>query len=552
MPENQVKAPELEQTSEQQSLKNLIQELHLPDEVIWGIQKLDEEDKSLCIPMLEEIYKELKSGKIVSPADATDKAKNVLKEYNIKLVIKFSTENEKDNKEFKNLSESLTKVKSLDPIVEDELQKAKEEKPNLPPELTKAVADKTGVNIKNLEDITTKWWEKQQDINNMIDAYYLANIDTTRITELLKWKKSEQEINESFATLRNSARHLDIPVYETARNISKLIPDFSDKTQESVISTVTSLTASKPDTIVTRTGDKLRFVDPQNERYSYEIDMGKEPPLLAKSLSWLSISRELTPLTQEQKEKQNLEKKKTQILKIVIKDSQAINLIDITEVIPDTILSSDVVKFYEWAQRRYKEASNPREKLSALKYLKSQNQLLESVRRNSLTTENMGDEKYGKLEQALFEEITWLSQLEKSLSQYIETEAWLQRYNWTEKQWSIEDFDNFSSSNLSFLVEEHFDRLWVDANTALYRIIWAINNNRDEKNKIRIDARILNQLEKKTLRDALVQIGATPDVLTNGERLPILQKRITESLRYPRDNPKSIESMLNEKPKSAT
>ncbi len=559
MSESQIKAPELEQTSEQQSVKSLVQELHLPDEVIWSIEKLSQDNKEILTVLLQEIQWDLKNGKIVSPADATDKAKNTLTEYGINIqwgmikkeskniLLKEQEEINNFDQELSRLSESLTKVKSLDPVVEDELKKAKEEKPNLPPELTKVIADKTGINIQSLEDITTKWWEKQQDINNMIDAYYLANIDTARITELLKWKKSEEEINESFATLRNSARHLDIPVYETARNISKLIPDLTDKKQGQVIDTVTSLTASKPDTIVTRTGDTLRFTDPKNEKYSYEIDLGREPPRLAKSLNGLSISHELTPLTQEQREKQNLETRKLNLIKVVSKDSQNISLANITEIVPDTIEPIELVKSYEWAQSNYKKAWNPIEKLKALKELKSKNQLLESARRSSLTTENMWDKKYEKLEEYLHTELEWLSRLENSLFQYIDTDTKLQKYNPIETRWSTEDFDTFASENLSFLVEEHFDRLWPDANTALYRIIWAINNNREEKNKIYIDKSPLNQLEKKTLRDALAQIGGTPDVLTNGEKLPTLQKKITESLRYPRDNPQSIESLLNKK-----
>ena len=301
MSESQTKAPELEQTSEQQSLKDLIQELHLPDEVIWSIEKITQDKREELILFLQEIQENLKNGEIVSPADATDKARNTLTEYGIisggtltQEWISTLNDSTKYNEAFTKLSESLTKVKSLDPVVEDELQKAKEEKPNLPSELTKAVADKTGINIQSLEDIKIKWWEKQQDINNMIDAYYLANIDTVRITELLKWKKSEQEINESFATLRNSARHLDIPVYERARNISKLIPDLTDKKQGQVVDTVTILTKSNPDTIITRSWDTLSW-EWAKKWEKYEIDMTVRPPKLSKSLGGLSISYEKQP-----------------------------------------------------------------------------------------------------------------------------------------------------------------------------------------------------------------------------------------------------------------
>jgi hypothetical protein len=481
MPENQIKAPELEQTSEEQSLISLIKELHLPDEVIWGIEKLTKDNKEICILMLKEIQEDLKSGKIVSFADATDKAKSTLTEYGVKVVLtEFISKNEKNEKELKDLSENLTKVKSLDPVVEDELQKAKGEKPNLPPELTKAVADKTGVNIENLEDITTKWWEKQQDINNMIDTYYLANIDTTRITELLKWKKSEQEINESFATLRNSARHLDIPVYETARNISKLIPDLTDKTQESVISTVTSLTASKPDTVVTRTGDTLRFTDPKNEKYSYEIDLEKQPPRLAKSLNWLSISRDIRNVSpEEQAKKDKYEATQKQLQKTsevyntattqfwwIRRDEYTLTGTNNENIYSSVFLSEnrDTQWRYEELEWRLANSETPRDERWTI--IDNMLSLSEEMKSNNLSKllDTWETENHGKIDKMIEWRREHLRILKDTLRDYSEAEK-IAKTTPKPQPTSDDTFDEDAGASLSFLVENglhHLGQQWFE------------------------------------------------------------------------------------------
>ena len=91
-----------------------------------------------------------------------------------------------------------------------------------------------------------------------------------------------------------------IPVSGSIDNSLKGIPK---KIAEPVKSTYQEIVGDKTPPTVTRTGDRLTFSDPRNERYSYEIDMSKQPPRLAKTLNGLSISRDVVGLSPEQKEK---------------------------------------------------------------------------------------------------------------------------------------------------------------------------------------------------------------------------------------------------------
>lgn len=319
MSEQQKQALEPEQTSEQQSLIKLIQSLQLPKEVISSIEVIKWNDKKDCIDSLQDIQKDISEWKIWT-SDASDKAKDTLIAYGIvidskwwenwskpeittgKEWLKVVNNNTEYNERFIKLSEDLNAVKSLDPtIVNTELEKAKQEKPNLPPELTKTIAEKTGVAIGNVSEVSAKWGVKQQDITNMIDAYYLSNPQVeANIKKAIQVKESGRQFGKEFDELRNSARHLDIPVYETAQNIEKLIPDKSDTTQKSVISTINSLTKESPNTLITRTGDKLTW-DGAREWEKFEIDMSVHPPKLSKSQDNLSISRTEVPENPELK-----------------------------------------------------------------------------------------------------------------------------------------------------------------------------------------------------------------------------------------------------------
>ena len=128
---------------------------------------------------------------------------------------------------------------------------------------------------------------------------YIANQNTI----LEKHPELKTEIRE-FEGYR-----FDLWIQESiqAKNVNKLLSDIPRDTRWQIVDTVTSLTASKPETPVTRTGDTLRFADPQNEKYQYEIDMGKQPPRLAKSLNWLSISRDIAPVNAEEQKRKEAE-----------------------------------------------------------------------------------------------------------------------------------------------------------------------------------------------------------------------------------------------------
>jgi hypothetical protein len=79
-----------------------------------------------------------------------------------------------------------------------------------------------------------------------------------------------------------------------------------------VVDTVGNINRESPDNRVTRTGDRLTFSDPKNDKYSYEIDLSKQPPRLAKTRNGLSISRDVSVLSeaehQEKQERENNQK----------------------------------------------------------------------------------------------------------------------------------------------------------------------------------------------------------------------------------------------------
>ena len=136
-------------------------------------------------------------------------------------------------------------------------------------------------------------------IQNILSAriatwVYLRNQDIIQ--------KENPKLAEQFGILETNKHALGYKSEFRADNTKNFITDFPKNDRESVISTVNSLTKWSPETPVTRTWDRLTFADPQNDRYAYEIDMAVRPPRLSKSLSGLSITRDITPLSREDAE----------------------------------------------------------------------------------------------------------------------------------------------------------------------------------------------------------------------------------------------------------
>ncbi|MBC7503351.1 hypothetical protein H7169_00055, partial [Candidatus Gracilibacteria bacterium] len=108
---------------------------------------------------------------------------------------------------------------------------------------------------------------------------------------------------------------------------------------------------------------------------------------------------------------------------------------------------------------------------------------------------------------------------------------------------NIDNFDTIARDNLSYLVDNRFDRIGIDANIAITHIIAEVNRTRIASNQIDL-TRPLNTIDGQRLISILDQLGGTIDVLTNGERLSIFQQRMTTALSYNADNPNSIEGLM--------
>ena len=376
------------------------------------------------------------------------------------------------------------------------------------------------------------------EIQSILTAHISTRVYLENKDSILK---TNPELGEQFDNLDRNKYALGLSGKIEAKEIWRVLTDIPKSDKDTVVSAVNSLTKWAPDTIITRDGDRLSWEDKSWSKY--EIDMAVHPPKLAKSQNGLSISRDIESLSPEQKEKQILENKKTKITETVVKDAKNIQLNSI-ENIPDSIQNKTIIESYQQAQDQYQKAKNPIEKLEAIKILKEQNHLLEWERRKSMTTENMSDTKYSKLEEWLFRETDSLGKLEASLVQYVEIDKKLVPYERVKSNGSIEEFDNIANTNLSYLVANNFDKLWPSANEALNRIIDEINRTRTLNNQIQLTEYLNQSIDGKVLIQALENLWWTKDIFTNGEKLPQFQEKITTALAKKAGSPGSIESLI--------
>lgn len=537
------------------ALSELIKKLWISDNIAKEISNLSQEKKEELEFSLKSILKEVEDQKLWQ-TDRDQKIKNTLaSEYGILIsdnennkknitednewsnkIKRISEDVDKSTERFEKLQKNLESVKKLDPaVVWEELAIAKANNP-LPNEVKLTIAKSSNSTPEQVDEAIKSGNNPQ--ISNLIDTYYLSQASTI---DAISKKLPKGKITTEFQELRASAREFWLPYTERADNVKALISNQSDATQWKVIETVNSLTKWAPDTIITRDGDRLSWEDKNWSKY--EIDMAVHPPKLAKSQNGLSISRDIESLSPEQKEKQILENKKTKITETVVKDAKNIQLNSI-ENIPDSIQNKTIIESYQQAQDQYQKAKNPIEKLEAIKILKEQNHLLEWERRKSMTTENMSDTKYSKLEEWLFRETDSLGKLEASLVQYVEIDKKLVPYERVKSNGSIEEFDNIANTNLSYLVANNFDKLWPSANEALNRIIDEINRTRTSNNQIQLTEYLNQSIDGKVLIQALENLWWTKDIFTNGEKLPQFQEKITTALAKKAGSPGSIESLI--------
>ena len=107
---------------------------------------------------------------------------------------------------------------------------------------------------------------------------------------------------------------------------------------------------------------------------------------------------------------------------------------------------------------------------------------------------------------------------------------------------SDDNFDGTARDNLSWLVENRFDRMWPNANNALQQIIKSINKKNPDTT---IDLiKPMEQRDHERLKKALEKLWGTADVLTSGDKLPVFQKNINMAISKNPDDSNSIEGLL--------
>ena len=283
------------------ALSEVIQKLNISPETEKEIQTLSQDEKEELQVLFARIWKEVETQKLW-PTDKERKIKNTLAEKYWIIIRNNKVTNTQGNIEtvtwktsiesvnHKILSEKLDAVKDLDQkVVSDELRKAKAEKPILPEETKLAIAKATNTDPSQIDEAIKKGDNPQ--IQNLVDTYYLTNAKVqsaieSRLPEEEKWKSYV-----AFQELRWSAREFWVLSSFTPTDLPSRLSDKSDKTQQEVISTFNSINKDNPNTLITRTGDKLNWEGTNGKKY--EIDMGQRPPKLSKKNGILEVEQDI-------------------------------------------------------------------------------------------------------------------------------------------------------------------------------------------------------------------------------------------------------------------
>jgi hypothetical protein len=421
-------------------LSEIVKSLRLWDYVLREINKLSQEEKEELEISLAKILKEHINWEIWE----TDKNQKISSTFAWKYNINISqwvvtsgeeTMNLKNEKisvndaMFIRLDNNLRFVKALDDrIVSDELAKAKATP--LPQDAKLAIAKAANIPVEKLDESIQKWDNPQ--LGNLIDTYYLSQEDTIKAisTKLPKDKESEMKATQAFWELRASAREFWIPYSERADNVKALISNKSDATQAKVVETVWTLTKWAPDTMITRTGDKLTFNNPNDKNSQYEIDIGQNPPKLKKTIGGLSISRDI-PDTQTQTKQTELintqNKARTSLVESTknytsLESMSRENGTDMEKYLWELYGTNNTLKSArDIAKKKYSEAKTPEESLKALQELKASNADvgIASKKPEFLTLERSTKPEVMKLEELLKNEDSQIDSIIQQIENYI-------------------------------------------------------------------------------------------------------------------------------------
>ena len=417
--------------------------------------------------------------------------------------------------------------------------------------------------IKDIENIPS---EKKQVIQDILTARATTQVLLDNQRQILADNPEFWKDIQNLSSLRFT---LGLSDKTEAKNIGNLLIDQPKSDRETITSAVNSLTKWAPDTLVTRTGDRLTFSDPRNERYSYEIDMSKQPPRLAKTRNGLSISRDVVGLSPEQREQQSkYEVAKWKLDKWEREYSQWINefwgarrdeysLIGTNmeqwepgkeakkeiNIYSSIFLTENRAKQTQYEMIEQELANgNIRSEDRANKF-DTMKQLTADMKSTNLSQMlvTWETENHSKINTMLEQRYEKINRLQKSNQEIVEakTEVSKNPQN-TENQYDT--FDATARDNLSWLVDNRFDRMWPRANDAIGQIIASINKD-DPSTAIDL-TEPMRQRDHERLITALERLWGTNDVLTSGDKLPPFQNKIMIALSKNTDNPVSIEGLL--------
>jgi hypothetical protein len=268
--------------------------------------------------------------------------------------------------------------------------------------------------------------------------------------------------------------------------------------------------------------EKYTLID-RDGKVSKEVYMN--PPRTQVMRNGLSIARETVPVvkTPEQKEQKNIEasiKNETTWLK----DNPYIWALWWSE--------------YNELFTQSEKSKDPKDQLSySYKWLQKKSEAINKLIKQYESSWEIAESN--AMKNALIHVQSTIRKIEELAKKY---EQSIKKIS-TGANTPIDNFDTTARSNLEWLIDTRFDRMWPRANDALGQIIESLNRWRDPQNMIDL-TKSLESKDRHDLKSALTQLWGTQDVLTSGDRLPSFQNQINEALRYPRSSTKSIEGIL--------
>lgn len=445
------------QEAPKDALSEVIKKLWISKEVVSKIQWLDSENKELCKISLQDILIEVEEQKLW-PTDRDKKIQDTLdKEYNIKTWVidekmkKIDEEITKNAERHKILGEKLNKVKDLDKtIVSDELNKAKSAEP-LSEETKLAIAKASNLDPSKIDE-SIKNGDNPQ-INNLVDTYYLTNANVQSAIEKRLPISEHGRSNIAFQELRASAREFPglLPPF-TAKNLPSRLSDKSEKTQQEVVSAFNSINKGNPNTLITRTGDKLRWDGADGKKY--EIDMATRPLWLTKRSGILEIhqsipdTRDVEAQAKIKKELAEIQWKNTVMSGNIVSDYQQSKDAIEKNAKVSTLSPSEIQGLMEIVGNKAKNTEEKQKACARLIEIYGQAENMPEFQAKIDDTEIMSVQSW--LKDYFYSAKIWLNTLKKSLDNEMALNRKVPKKS-EEKLVSAEEFEANTEHNLNIL-----------------------------------------------------------------------------------------------------